>query len=149
MLTVVWLFAINASNLTAWFSHLLSNSVETKDDFRAGSGSQPPSASYLCVPSWPSQPQEGLCSPRRWCYLCAPHLRPPLCRNLARPTKGSCWCTTVYGATSVSVGEWWTRRHISPVELQSSRGRRCLPLFGGFICKSQKVSVGCLIGSVV
>lgn len=46
------------------------------------------SAPYLCTPPSPSQPQEGPGSPRRWCYLCAPHLRPRLCRNLAHPTKG-------------------------------------------------------------
>lgn len=62
------------------------------------------SGSYLCVPSRPSQPQEGPGSPKHWCYLCAPHLCPPLCRNLAHPTKGNRWCTTVHGMTSVSVG---------------------------------------------
>lgn len=95
------------------FSHLLSNSFEMKDYFRHRCGELPlarchstPSASYLCVPSSLSQPQEGPGSPRRWCYLCAPHLRPRLCRNLAHPTKGNCWCTTVHGTTSVSVGLW-------------------------------------------
>lgn len=62
------------------------------------------SVPYLCVPSLPSQPQEGPGSPKHWYYLCAPHLRPPLCRNLAHPTKGNRWCTTVHGMTSVSVG---------------------------------------------
>lgn len=59
---------------------------------------------YLYIPSLPSQPQEGPGSPKHWYYLCAPHLRPPLCRNLAHPTKGNRWCTTVHGMTSVSVG---------------------------------------------
>lgn len=54
----------------------------------------------LCL----SQPQEGPGSPKPWYYLCAPHLCPPLCRNLAHPTKGNRWCTTVHGMTSVSVG---------------------------------------------
>lgn len=62
------------------------------------------SVSYLCVPSLPSQPQEGPGSPKHWYYLCAPHLCPPLCRNHAHPTKGNRWCTTVHGMTSVSVG---------------------------------------------
>lgn len=63
-----------------------------------------PSVPYLCVPSLPSQPQEGPGSPKHWYYLCAPHLCPPLCWNLTHPTKGNRWCTTVHGMTSVSVG---------------------------------------------
>lgn len=62
------------------------------------------SVSYLYVPSLPSQPQEGPGSPKHWYYLCAPHLCPLLCWNLAHPTKGNRWCTTVHGMTSVSVG---------------------------------------------
>lgn len=60
--------------------------------------------SYLYVPLLPSQPQEGPGSPKPWYYLYASHLCPPLCRNLAHPTKGNRWCTTVHGMTSVSVG---------------------------------------------
>lgn len=88
-----------------------------------------PRLSYLYVPSLPSQPQEGPGSPKRWYYLCAPHLRPPLCWNLAHPTKGNRWCTTVHGTTSVSVGRPMVTnvagarlmRHQSPRRVKSHR----------------------------